>query len=184
MDEISKKVSVRLHDSDFVPYLSANEIRGFILRLAKDLSRDFKDKDPVFIVVLTGAVFFAIDLIRAMDIPVELHFVKLKSYQGTTSTGELTVLMDIDSDVSDRHLIVVEDIVDTGLTMFHYLKLLQSRNPASVHLVSLLAKPDALCFPVHIDYIGFEIPNDFVVGYGLDYNQAGRTLPAIYQKVD
>lgn len=182
MDKKNTSASVRLHDLDFVPYLTEEDIKSAVQRIAYDLKRDFFDKNPIVIVVLTGAVFFATDLIKAMQIPVEPHFVKLKSYQGTTSTGELSVLMDIDCDVRDRHLIVVEDIVDTGLTMYQYLQQLQSRNPASLHLVSLLAKPAALLYPVNIDYVGFAIPNEFVVGYGLDYNQAGRTLPAIYQK--
>jgi hypoxanthine phosphoribosyltransferase len=145
------------------------------------MSRDFAGKNPVFVAVLNGAFMFASDLFKAINFNAEICFIKLASYKGTKSSGQVVSVIGLDMLLKDRHVIIIEDIVDTGRTLNHFLPELESQQPASMKLCALLHKPDATVFPITIDYVGFSIPDRFVVGYGLDYDGFGRNLPAIYQ---
>jgi hypoxanthine phosphoribosyltransferase len=176
--------TVKLHDLNFEPYLSAAAIRERIEIMAATIAATHADKCPLFLGVLNGAFIFAADLLRACDFPCEISFIKLASYQDTVSSGDVTTLIGLQTDVKDRHLIIVEDIVDSGRTMHQFIPDLQKLEPASVAIATLLSKPEAHEFPVHIDFVGFEIPPDFVVGYGMDYNGLGRNLPGLYQLVE
>jgi hypoxanthine phosphoribosyltransferase len=141
-------------------------------------------KNPLLLGVLNGSFIFAADLMRAITIPCEISFVKLASYQGTISTGKVHEVLGINEDLTNRHVIIVEDIVDTGRTMKQMVESLGTRNPASIHICTLFVKPDKLEEDLNIDYSCFSIPNDFIVGYGLDYDQQGRNLPEIYSLVE
>ncbi len=152
-----------------------------VQELGDAISRDYAGRRPLLLGVLNGAFIFAADLVRACSIDCEMSFIKLSSYKGTQSTGEITQMIGLETPVENRHVILVEDIIDSGHTMAHFLPALRLLQPASIAVAALLFKPDALVHPVHIDYLGFEIPNHFVVGYGLDYNGLGRNLRAIYQ---
>lgn len=152
--------------------------------MGTELSETYKDKNPIFLSVLNGAFMFAADLLRACPIACELNFVKLSSYEGTATTGQVQTVIGLDKNIEGRHIIILEDIIDTGTTMHHFLKTIARFKPASVRLVTLLFKPDALVHDLNIDSVGFEIPNKFVVGYGLDYNEQGRNIKSIYQLVE
>jgi hypoxanthine phosphoribosyltransferase len=174
---------MQLHDLSFQPMLSAGQIRDRVEVIGAALSARYSDRCPLFISILSGAFVFASDLIRAYRGPCEIGFVKLASYQGTRSSGDVQTVMGLEKNLAGRDLIVVEDIVDTGRTLHFFIDHLRAQSPASVCTVSLLYKPDALQYPVDLDYVGFEIPNDFVVGYGLDYDGLGRNLPDLYVKM-
>ena len=176
----SSDQSIQLHDLHFVPLLSAQEVQARVLALGKSLEQSMSDNNPLFISVLSGAFVFAADLIRAFEYPCEVAFVKLASYAGTSSSGAVQTVIGLDKDLSGRHLIVVEDIVDTGRTLHYFLDYLLSQQPASVTTVGFLRKPEAVAFPVKIDLVGFDIDNKFVVGYGLDYDGLGRNLKGIF----
>jgi hypoxanthine phosphoribosyltransferase len=154
------------------------------IAVAERINHDMADKHPLFLAVLNGAFVFAADLMRFITIPCEISFVKLASYQGTISTGIIREVLGINEDLTDRHVIIIEDIVDTGLTMKQMIESLGTRNPASVHICTLLLKPDKLKVDLDIEYAAMEIPNDFIVGYGLDYDQEGRNLRDIYKIVE
>lgn len=171
---------LQIHDLKFKLYLSAGEIQSRIQELAGEITQSHADKRPLFLGILNGSFIFAADLLRACDFPCEISFIKLASYHNTVSTGDVKTLIGLQADVKDRHLIIVEDIVDSGRTMYQFLPDIQRLGPASVALVTLLSKPEAQEFPVAIDFIGFEIPPDFIVGYGMDYNGLGRNLPGLY----
>lgn len=156
------------------------EIKKRVKEVAEEISRDMEGKNPLLLAVLNGAFVFAADLIREITIPCEISFVKLASYQGTTSTGTIKEVMGINEDLAGRHVIIVEDIVDTGLTMKRMTETLGTRNPASVSICSLLVKPDKLKVDLNLKYVAFRIPNQFILGYGLDYDQQGRGLKDIY----
>lgn len=173
--------SIRVHDKMFVPYLSANAIAGQVKVLAAQISEDYKGKKPLFIAVLNGSFLFAADLFRNLTIEAEISFIKLASYKGTTSTGNVITAIGLEESLHERHIILVEDIIDTGKTLHGFLPQLQHQGTASIKIAALLTKPEALLYPVHADYTGFEIPNKFVVGYGLDYDGLGRNIPEIYQ---
>ncbi len=159
------------------------DILSRIKELAAQISKDMEGKNPLFLAVLNGSFIFAADLMRAMQTPCEISFVKLASYQGTTSTGRITEVLGINEDLTGRTVIIVEDIVESGLTIQRMIETLGTRAPESVHICTLLLKPDCLKVPLDIDYVAFSIPNDFVVGYGLDYDQQGRELRDIYTLV-
>lgn len=142
------------------------------------------DKNPLFLAVLNGSFIFAADLMRMITIPCQISFVKLASYEGTTSTGKITEVIGINEDLTNRTVIIVEDIVDTGLTMKRMVETLGTRNPESIHICTLLVKPDKLKVDLDIEYAAMRIPNDFIVGYGLDYDQQGRNLKEIYTLVE
>lgn len=175
------KTTVKAHDLQFQLYLSAEKIQERVKELGMELFEKFHDKKPVFISILNGGFIFTADLTRACDIHCEISFIKLSSYQDTSSTGKVVELIGLDTDVEGRDVIIVEDIVDTGETMVQFLKELEKSKPASVTIVSILVKPEALQGRVKVDHVGFNIPNKFVIGYGLDYNGVGRNLKAIYQ---
>ncbi|HMQ46973.1 MAG TPA: hypoxanthine phosphoribosyltransferase [Saprospiraceae bacterium] len=173
--------TVKIHDLEFEPFLSKALIADRVQELGIQISTDYEGKMPLFLGILNGAFVFAADLIRACSIPCEVAFMRLASYDGLQSSGAVRTLVGLDSNIKDRHVIVVEDIVDSGRTLSHLMPQLQALQPASLALATLLFKPDALESAVDIDYLAFEIPNRFVVGYGLDYNGLGRNLPDIYQ---
>lgn len=160
--------------------LSEAAVQARVQELGQALQNTLGDKTPLFISILSGAFVFAADLIRAFESNCEVGFVKLASYSGTRSTGDVQTVMGLDKDLTGRHLVVVEDIVDTGRTLHFFLEHLWAQNPASVTTVGFLRKPEAAEFDVKIDHVGFDIENKFVVGYGLDYDGLGRNLRAIY----
>ncbi len=173
--------SIKLHDLHFKPFISEEEIKERIEVIGKDISKQFEGKNPLFIAILNGAFVFAADLVRAAKIQSEIIFIRIASYHGTQSSGEVKTVFGLDKDIKDRHVIIIEDIVDSGKTMHYFLNDLKEKAPASITLATLLIKPGALQFPIEPDYIGFEIPTKFVVGYGLDYDGLGRNFKSIYQ---
>ena len=165
----------------FVPYLTEVEIQKRIAEIGEVLSEEYKAKLPIFIGVLNGSFMFMADLMKNFSANCEIDFFKLSSYgDEKISTGRVKLLKELNADITDRHLIIVEDIIDTGLSINYIEKLIKEHNPASVKVVSLLVKPESLKFDLKIDYIGFKIPNKFVIGYGLDYAQKYRNLRSIY----
>ena len=175
---------VQILDKKFKTSIPAPEIKERVKAVAERINNDLKDKNPLFLAVLNGSFIFAADLMREITIPSEISFVKLASYQGTTSTGKITEVIGINEELSGRCIVIVEDIVDTGLTMKRMLETLGTRSPAEIHICTLLVKPDKLQVDLNIEYAAMKIPNDFIVGYGLDYNQQGRNLPDIYTVVE
>ena len=173
--------TIQVLDKTFEPYLKEAAIQEKINELAGQLNQDYSGKRPLFLSVLNGAFLFTADLFKQITIEAEVSFIKLASYKGTSSTGNVITAIGLDINVKDRHIIILEDIIDTGKTLHHYLPQLESMQPASVKIAVLLNKKDALLYPVHIDYACFEIPNKFVVGYGLDYDGLGRNSRDIYQ---
>lgn len=161
--------------------ISEEEIQSRITEIARDLSNKFKDEVPILIGVLNGSFIFISDLMRKMTIDCEMDFIKMSSYAGKESVGTVTLLKDISANITGRHIIIVEDIIDSGLTIKFLRDRLQGAKPKSVIIVTLLLKPDIANLDFKVDYIGFEIPPEFVVGYGLDYNQKLRHLPEIYR---
>jgi hypoxanthine phosphoribosyltransferase len=172
---------IRLNDRTFDVFLSEEEVLQQVRELAAQLNREYENKELVFLAILNGSFMFASDLIKQITIPCEISFVKLSSYHGINSRGEVNELLGINSDIRNKNVIIIEDIVDSGLTIDKIHTLLEVHGAASVKVCSLLFKPDAFSGKHAPDYIGFSIPNAFVVGYGLDYNEKGRNLSAIYQ---
>lgn len=172
--------TVKIKDKEFVPMISEEEIKRRVKELAAQISMDMAGKNPLLLAVLNGSFVFAADLMREITIESEISFVKLASYQGTTSTGTVKEVIGINENLSGRTVIIVEDIVESGLTMKRMIESLGTRNPASVHICTLLLKPDCLKVDLDIEYAAFSIPNDFIVGYGLDYDQQARNLKDIY----
>lgn len=172
--------TVKIKDKEFVPMISEEEIKRRVKELAAQISKDMAGKNPLLLAVLNGSFVFAADLMREITIESEISFVKLASYQGTTSTGMVKEVIGINENLSGRTVIIVEDIVESGLTMKRMIESLGTRNPASVHICTLLLKPDCLKVDLDIEYAAFSIPNDFIVGYGLDYDQQARNLKDIY----
>lgn len=172
---------ITVHDKTFEPFLSDAEIQQAVKKIGSEITTDYKGKKPLFIGVLNGAFMFCSDLLKTVDTACEVTFVRLSSYEGMKSTGEVRNVMNLQEDVSGRDLILVEDIVDTGLTMQKALEYFGTLGPNSIEIASLLVKPDCLKRELDIKYMGFEIPEKFVVGYGLDYDGYGRNLKDIYQ---
>ena len=168
-------------DKTFEPYLKEAAIQVKITELAGQLNQDYAGKRPLFLSVLNGAFLFTADLFKQITIEAEVSFIKLASYKGTSSTGNVITAIGLDINVKDRHIIILEDIIDTGKTLHHYLPQLENMQPASVKIAVLLNKKEALQYPVQVDYTCFDIPNKFVVGYGLDYDGLGRNSRDIYQ---
>ena len=173
--------TIQVLDKTFEPYLKEAAIQEKITELAGQLNQDYAGKRPLFLSILNGSFLFTADLFKQITIEAEVSFIKLASYKGTSSTGNVITAIGLDINVKDRHIIILEDIIDTGKTLHHYLPQLESMQPASVKIAVLLNKKDALLYPVQIDYACFEIPNKFVVGYGLDYDGLGRNSKDIYQ---
>lgn len=174
-------MEIQILDKTFVPYISAKEIDSEVKRVAKEISNDLGYENPVFIVVLNGAFMFASDLLKYFTNPAEVSFVKVASYEGTESTGAITQLLGLDIDLTNRHVVIVEDIVDTGNTIEVLNNLINRFKIKSIKVATLFFKPEAYTKNIKIDYIGFSIANKFIVGFGLDYNKQGRNLSEVYQ---
>jgi hypoxanthine phosphoribosyltransferase len=174
---------IKLHDKSFETYLSEEVIQKKIIEIADRINNDYKDKNPLFIAILNGSFMFAADLFKHIKIYAEICFIKLASYRGMKSSGHVTTAIGLDQDLYDREVIIIEDIVDTGKTLNEFLPKLHHQQPRSLKIAALLHKPDATKFPLTIDYLGFSIPDKFVVGYGLDYDGLGRNLKEIFQLV-
>lgn len=170
-----------IKDKKFKPYLGEERLKQAIQKVADAINEDYAGRTPVIVAVLNGAFMFTADLIKLLSIEVEVSFVKVKSYQGTRSSGEVKQLLGLESSLKGKDVILLEDIVDTGHTIQHLLTMLDEKGPASISIATLLFKPDALQSAVELQYVGIEIPNLFVVGYGLDYDGLGRQYNEIYQ---
>ena len=172
---------IKVHDKYFVPWLSEDVIQQRVKEIATEINNDYIGKKPLFIGVLNGAFMFASDLFKNIHIEAEISFIKLASYKGTKSTGQVITAIGLDMDLTGRDIIIVEDIIDTGKTLTEFLPQIRNHQPASLKIAVLLHKPEATVHPITIDYCCFSIPNKFVVGYGLDYNGLGRNISSLYQ---
>ncbi|MEZ4909757.1 MAG: hypoxanthine phosphoribosyltransferase [Saprospiraceae bacterium] len=172
---------ISIDDLRFSQYISESEIQSKVRDIAAEISMTYRDKNPVFLVVMNGAFIFAADLIRQFDFPCELSFVRIKSYHGTQSSGKIDVYMPPGLELSNRHVVIIEDIIDTGTTMAEFIPICEEMGPKSIALSAILIKPEAHKVDIKTDFPGFVIPNKFVVGYGLDYNGQGRNFKDIYQ---
>ena len=175
--------TINIIKKEFAISIPESEILTAVQRVADAINRDLEGKDPLFLSVLNGAFMFTADLMKRITIPCEISFIKLSSYEGTSSTGEVRQLLGLNQSIQGRTVVIVEDIVDTGLTMQKLLELLDAQQPAEVHIATLLLKPDKLKVPLNIEYSAMQIPNDFIVGYGLDYDGFGRNYKDIYTVV-
>lgn len=175
---------IRVHDKEFGPYLDKELIDEKIQAIAGAMNRDYADKRPLFIAILNGAFMFASDLFKKITIDAEISFIKLASYKGTKSSGQVITAIGLDTDLHGRNVVIVEDIVDTGKTLSEFLPQLEHQQPASLKIAALLHKPEATVYPITVDYLGFSVPNKFLLGYGLDYDGLGRNIPSIYQLVE
>lgn len=171
---------IQVLDKKFRKYIPYEKLQERITELAGQINSDMKDKDVVFFGILNGVFLFAADLFRRIDFPAQISFLKLASYDGTTSTGKIKELIGWNEDITGRTIIVIEDIVDTGNTLERIIGELKLRKAKEVKIITLLFKPDAYTKQIPLDYVGFEIPNNFVVGYGLDYDGYGRNYDSIY----
>lgn len=174
---------ITVHDKTFGPYLSEEDIQQEVKKIAAAINEDYAGLRPICIPILNGSFMFAADLFKNLTIDAEICFIKLASYKGTSSSGQLITAIGLDIDLIGRDIIIIEDIVDTGKTLNEFLPKLLHHQPASLKIAALLHKPDAVIYPIRIDYLGFSIPNKFVVGYGLDYDGLGRNLKEIYQLI-
>ncbi len=173
--------SIKVLDKEFEPYISEESIQEKIKELAAQLNKEYEGKRPIFLSILNGSFLFTADLFKEITIEAEVCFIKLASYKGMTSSGNVITAIGLDANVNGRDIIILEDIIDTGKTLHHFLPQLESSQPASIKIAVLLNKKEALAYPVKVDYACFDIPNKFVVGYGLDYDGLGRNTKAIYQ---
>lgn len=174
--------NVTIHDKEFELFITAEKIRSIVEEMAEKMNNDFEGKNPLFLCILNGSFMFATEVFKRISLlDAEISFIKLASYSGTHTTGNVKQLIGLNEDLTGRTVIVLEDIVDSGLTIANTIEQIQAKNPADIKIATLLLKPDALQVKVPLDYIGFEIPNDFIVGYGLDYNGRGRNLIDIYK---
>lgn len=172
---------IKVHDRNFEVYLPESVILEKIKELAQRINKDFEGRRPLFVAILNGSFMFASDLFKQLNIEAELCFIKLASYKGMKSSGNVVTSIGLEADIFGRDVIIVEDIVDTGKTLHEFLPKLQHQQPRSLKIATLLHKYEATSYPLHLDYVGFEIPNKFVVGYGLDFDGLGRNLKEIYQ---
>jgi len=172
---------IQVNDKKFKPYITAAEIHQRIASLARQINTDYEGKRPLFIAVLNGSFMFASDLFKEISIDAEICFIKLASYKGTRSTGNVITSIGLDEPLFNRHVVIIEDIVDTGNTLYKFLPQLHNQQPASLKIAALLHKPDALAYPIVIDYLGFNVPDKFLLGFGLDFDGLGRNLAEIYQ---
>lgn len=174
------KNEVEYNGLKFEPYITKEKISARVAELAEQISKDYDGKDPLFLCVLTGAFPFASDLFRAVDIDAEISFIRLQSYQGMSSTGVVKQVLGLGEEIKGRHVVVVEDIIDTGHTMHNLLATIKEGGAADIKIATLLFKPTALRRPIKPDYVGFEIPTKFIIGYGLDIDGKARNLQDIY----
>jgi hypoxanthine phosphoribosyltransferase len=175
--------TITVHDKQFETYLSDEVIQGQVKRIAEQINKDYAGKRPLFIAILNGSFMFASDIFKQLSLEAEICFIKLASYKGMKSSGKVVSTIGLEEDIFGKDVIIVEDIVDTGKTLHHFLPKLLHQQPKSLKIATLLHKPEATEFPLTLDYVGFSIPNKFVVGYGLDYSGLGRNLKEIYQVV-
>ena len=175
---------VQVHDKFFEPCIAEEAIQKEVSRLAREMNRDLATKDPIFLGILNGAFMFASDLYKQLNFPCQITFLKLASYSGTQSTGSVKQLIGINRELKDRVVVVLEDIVDTGVTLDTIIRQLSGFEPAEIRVATFLHKPEATVKEVKLDYVGMEIPNNFILGYGLDYDGYGRNFREIYQLVD
>jgi hypoxanthine phosphoribosyltransferase len=176
--------TVQVKDRQFSLYISENKIKKQVKKIAGQINTDLSGKNPLLLVILNGAFVFAADLLRDVTIPCEVSFIRLASYEGTSSTGEVKQLIGLNEDIEGRTVVIVEDIIDSGLTMQELLLILAKKNPKEIRIASLFVKPNNLKVDLNIHYRCFDIENDFIVGYGLDYDQQGRNLPDIYKVIE
>jgi hypoxanthine phosphoribosyltransferase len=174
---------IRVHDKSFETYLSEDTIQKRIKELAATINKDYAGKRPFFIAILNGSFMFASDLFKQLTVEADICFIKLASYKGLESTGKVVTTIGLDDDLYGKDVVIVEDIVDTGKTLHNFLPRLEHQQPESLKIATLLHKSEATEYPLKLDYIGFDIPNKFVVGYGLDYDGLGRNFKEIYQLV-
>lgn len=172
--------TIQIKDKQFAVSIKEEDILKEVARVADEINRDLAGKNPLFLSVLNGSFMFTADLMKRIAIPCEISFVKLASYQGVASTGAVKEVIGINEELAGRTIVIVEDIVDTGLTMQRLLETLGTRNPKEIHIATLLLKPDKLKVDLNIEYVAMRIPNDFIVGYGLDYDGLGRNYKDIY----
>ncbi len=175
---------IQVNDKKFQPYITAAEIHQRIASLAAEINKDYAGKRPLFIAILNGSFMFASDLFKEINIEAEICFIKLASYKGTRSTGNVITSIGLDEPLVNRHVVIIEDIVDTGKTLNMFLPQLYNQQPASLKIAALLHKPDALEHSITIDYLGFNVPNKFLLGFGLDFDGLGRNLAEIYQLIE
>lgn len=173
--------TVKLHDKTFELFIDENAIKYAIADLSLRINTAYEGKNPLFLGILNGSFLFAADLFRQINGSAEISFLKMASYQGTSTTGKINELIGLNEDISNRHIIVIEDIVDTGITLEKIIADLQKRQPASIAIATLLFKPAAYQKNIKVNYVGIEVANDFLVGYGLDYDGLGRNLKEIYK---
>lgn len=175
--------TIKVRDKTFDIYLSEAAIQERIKTIAESLNKDYKGRRPLFIAILNGSFMFAADLFKYLTMEAEVCFIKLASYKGMKSSGSVVTAIGLDAELFGKDVVIIEDIVDTGKTLYDFLPKLKHQQPASLKVVTLLHKPEATKFPLTLDYVGFSIPDKFVVGYGLDYDGLGRNLKEIYQLV-
>lgn len=176
--------NIQVHDKHFTLFIPEAQIQKEVTRISQEMNRDLADKDPIFLGILNGAFMFASDLYRQLTFPCQITFLKLASYSGTQSTGAVKQLIGINRDLKDRVVVILEDIVDTGVTLETIIRQLSGYQPSEIMVATLLHKPAATIKEVKLDYVGMEIPNDFILGYGLDYDGYGRNFKEIFQLVD
>lgn len=174
---------IQVLDKEFGLSIPAEDIMTQVRRVASEINRDYEGQTPLFLAVLNGSFIFAADLMREVTLPSEISFVKLASYEGVASTGVVREVIGLNTDITGRPIIIVEDIIESGITMAHMIDTLKKQNPKSIDICSLLVKPEKLEVKLDIRYVGFELPNDFILGYGLDYDGQGRGLKDIYTLV-
>jgi hypoxanthine phosphoribosyltransferase len=179
----SDSKNITLFGKTFEPFLNEFEIAEAIKKMAETINKEYEGKKPLFISILNGAFMFSSDLFKQITIEAEICFIKLASYKGTQSTGHVITSIGLDSNITDRHIIVLEDIIDTGKTLHTFLPQIVNQQPASLKIATLLHKPEATVHPLTVDYCCFKIPNKFVLGYGLDFDGYGRNTKEIYQLV-
>ena len=174
---------MKIHDQNFEIFIPSKDIQQRIKEISDLVNHDYADKNPIFLSILNGAFIFTADLFREINIPAEVSFIKLKSYRKMETSGKVKELLGLEHNIFDRNIIIIEDIIDTGKTLSHVLEEFQELGAKSIEILTLLYKPDANQYPVNLKYVGFEIPDDFVVGYGLDYDGYGRNLKDIYRVI-
>lgn len=176
--------TIRIKDKQFKTFITEEQILKEVARMGEEINRDLADANPLFVSVLNGSFMFTADLMKHVSVPCEISFVKLASYAGTSSTGKVKELVGLNDDITGRTIVIVEDIIDTGLTMERLIETLKARNPKEIRIATLLVKPDKLKVDLDINYIAMSIPNDFIVGYGLDYDGLGRNYRDIYTVIE
>ena len=176
--------TIRIKDKQFKTFITEELILKEVARVGEEINRDLADANPLFVSVLNGSFMFTADLMKHVSVPCEISFVKLASYAGTSSTGKVKELVGLNDDITGRTIVIVEDIIDTGLTMERLIETLKARNPKEIRIATLLVKPDKLKVDLDINYIAMSIPNDFIVGYGLDYDGLGRNYRDIYTVIE